>query len=169
MSSIAPKPKNKTYKLDIFEVLAALDRKDYDFLSRQSDEAAKAFAPVVAIRWMSATQGPLAEYYLRRTNEVANRQFLDLYEYPDLQFRLLATCGSGTAQRHVWIPMAKDGRTGAKIQTFVGQYFPLASFQEIDILVDQFTIETFIEFVNDTGVPPKDAKEIIDAFKKSKK
>jgi hypothetical protein len=39
------KPKPKAHKLDIFETLSALDRKDYTFLERQPEEDRKGFQP----------------------------------------------------------------------------------------------------------------------------
>ena len=169
MSSNEKAPVKKAHKLDIFETLRAIDKKDYGYLDRQPEESAKGFAPPVVLRWTSAVKGPMAEYYLCLTNEIANRRFHDLYEYPDLQYRLLAACGAGSIQRHEWIPMAKEGKTTAKVQSFVGSFFPLASVREIDLLVDMFTTETFNEFVNDSGCSPKEGKDLIDAFKKSQK
>ena len=154
----------KTHKLDIFDTLAAIDRKDYGYLDRQPEESRKGFAPPVALRWTSSVTGQAAEYYLEITNRVANLHFHDLHQYPDLQYRLLAACGIGGRQNHKWIGGPKS--SSKKARTYVAQFFPLASHSEIDLLMSQFTQETFIEFVNQSGCPPKDTKDLVDAFKK---
>ena len=159
----------KDHKLDIFDTMAAIDKRDKGFLDRQSADIAKTFAPPVALRWASAVQGPQAAAYLILTNEFANQNFHDLREYPDLQYRLLTLAGCGRPQRHQWIPVAKQGRSATALQEFVGRFYPLASTREIDLLIDLFTEETFDEFVNECGCAPEEAKDIRGVFKKSKK
>lgn len=154
------------HKLDIFDVMAAIDRRDTDFLDRQEPDTKKAFTPLVAMRWASAVQGPQAENYLILTNEFANIHFHDLYEHPELQFKLLTMAGCGKSVRHQWIPTSKRSKAVSKICEFVGQYYPLASDYEIDNLVSRFDYDGFAEFVYSTGCSPEETKEILNVFKK---
>lgn len=158
------KPKPKAHKLDIFETLAALDRKDYTFLERQPEEDRKGFAPPVVLRWMGAVQGRDADLAMVVTNEIANVNFYDLYEHPELQYRLLAAAGLGTRQRHDWIPFPKQAKTTKGVEAFIARFYPFANHQEITLLVSQFTRETFVEFVDRSGCTPAECKEAIDAF-----
>ncbi len=161
--AVAPK---KKYALDIFATLRALDRKDYNYLDRLTPEERKGFVPRTVLRWMGSTER-LEEYHIAAVNEIANVNFDDLYHYPDLQYRLLAAAGSGAPQRRPpFLPIPKAGKSPARIQTFVGGFFPLASTAEIDLLISQFTRETFIEFVNQSGCSATEAKDAIDAFDK---
>lgn len=159
----APK---KKYALDIFAVLRAIDRKDYGYLDRLSPEERKGFVPRTALRWMGSTER-MEEYHIAATNEIANINFDALYSYPDLQYRMLAAAGSGSPQRRPsFLPIPKQGKSPAKLQTFVGQFYPLASTLEIDLLISQFTKESFIVFVNHSGCSATEAKDAIDAFNK---
>lgn len=158
-----------THKLDIFDLMAAVDKRDSGFLDRQDPDVKKAFTPTVALRWTSAVQGPQAADYLYCTNEFANINYHDLYEYPDLQFKLLTLVGAGKTQRHQWIPVAKQMKTTSAIHAFVSRFYPLANHQEISMIVNKFTLTTFEEFVNSSGSSPEEAKDIISAFKKKTK
>jgi hypothetical protein len=155
------------HKLDIFDVMAAVDKRNKSFLEKQTPEVRKGFAPPVALRWASTVQGPQAESYLICINEFANLNFHDLYEHPDLQFKLLTLAGCGKAQRHQWIPITKQARTATPVHAFVSRFYPLANHREIDMLVSKFTPASFEDFVNQSGCTPEEAKDVISAFKKS--
>lgn len=148
-------------------MMSAVDKRDKSFFDRQKPELQKTFAAPVALRWTSAVSGPQAEAYLICTNEFANANFHDLYEYPDLQFRLLTLVGSGKPQRHEWIPIAKQGRSISALHDFMARFHPLASPSEIDLLLDLHDRESFAEFVNQSGCSPEETKDFISAFNKS--
>src|SRR5690606_18544385 len=93
--------------LDIFKLLSASDQRDFEFLSDQTEEARKAFAPVVALRWASAVEGALSDYAILAANKKANLHFFDISDHPDLQYRLIASTGTGKSLRHYWVPVAK--------------------------------------------------------------
>jgi hypothetical protein len=42
---------------DLFEALSALDRKDYGYLDRLTEEQQKKFVPYMMTHWMSAVKG----------------------------------------------------------------------------------------------------------------
>lgn len=156
----------KEYKLDIFDVLNAIDRRDGAFLGRQDEDAKKAFAPRVVLRWAGSVRGREAAAYMTYMNEVVNVQFDDLNDHPELQFRLMAVCGAGSRQQHDWIPMTKIGKAAPKINAFLLRFWPLASASEIDLLLSKFDSTSFEEFVNGSGCSPEEAKSLIDAFNK---
>jgi hypothetical protein len=150
-------------------MMAAVDKRDKGWFDRQKPELQKTFAPPVALRWASCVQGPEADAYLILTNEFANPNFHDLYEYPDLQYRLLTLAGCGkVTNQHKWIPIAKKGKSGDALHAFVARFYALASTAEIDMLIDMFTPETFDEFVNQSGCTPEEAKDIKGVYKKSR-
>lgn len=154
------------YKLDIFELLKAADRRDQEFYDRQPAEGQKGFAPRVALRWMSSVAGQNAEVQLALVNEMVNVDFDALREYPDLQYRLMALCGLGGRQNHKWIDMARQGKSPAKLQTFFFRMHPLASIAEIDSLIARHTLETFTDLVNQSGLNAQESKDLIDVFAK---
>lgn len=151
-------------KLDIFDLLGAIDKKDQDFYDRLEVDARKEFAPPVALRWASAIDdGPQSDRMLLFVNERANINYWDISDHPELQYRLLASCGSGKKHRHQWIANKAKNKND-KIRNFVGQFYPSASLAEIDMLIGKFTKASFQEFVDVSGLEPKEAKEMVKAY-----
>ena len=153
------------HKLDIFDTLAAIDRRDFGYLDRQEDEARKAFAAPVVMRWASAAStGPMADVVLVTVNEKANRNFYDLYEYPDLQYRLLAACGTGRVLKHHWVVPSKAKRTSSRLTNFLAEHWPDANEQEIALLLHHFDRNTFEDFINGCACDAAESKELLRAF-----
>lgn len=153
------------HKLDIFETLAAIDRREKDFFSGLSPDQQKGFAPPVVLRWASAvSDGPMSEHYIWLVNERANINFWDISDHPELQFKLLASCGAGRPHRHQWVPMVKKERKSNQVRDFVADFYPNANDLELDIILDKFTDQTFEDFVLSSGKPPEEIKEVLDAY-----
>lgn len=150
------------HKLDIFKTLSAIDRHDLDFLRRVSEDEAKSFAPPVVLRWASSSDNRTAEY-LCDINEVANVHHYALYQHPELQYRLMASCGKGRSERHNWIPSGKTSQLEAR-RKFVQQYYPYANTQECDIIISKLTGEVLDEFLLGTGLQNDEIKRVRKLF-----
>lgn len=99
--------------LDLFEVLAALDRKDYQFYDRLSEEQKKKFVPFMMTHWMSAIKGNegVQRYYVMSTDYNANKYLFNEYvqKHPKLQWYMLCAASPGLGKQfHQWIPHIKD-------------------------------------------------------------
>ncbi len=159
----------KDYKLDIFQALRAIDQKDGDWLNRQPDDARKGFKPLVAMRWASTVNdGPQATYMLWMINERVNQQLFELYHHPDLVFRLIASCGIGTVQKHQFIPFPARHSQMNLATKLLQEYYPQASESEIQLLLALFDRASFKQFVDDCGIQPDEAKEIFKEYDKLK-
>jgi hypothetical protein len=152
------------HKLDIFSTLSAIDKNNSDFYSSLTEEEQKGFAPPVVLRWLSSVTGSEAEHYIWLTNERANINFNEIWQYPELQYKLMASCGCGRNQSHKWIPMAGRRKKYDGVREFIERFWPDANDTEIDILLNQFTDESFEEFVLGSGVTPEEIKEVLEAY-----
>lgn len=99
--------------LDLFEVLAALDKKDYGYYDRLSPEQQKKFVPFMMIKWMSAIKGSegASRYYVMSTNEYANKYLFNehVQKHPKLQWQMLCAASPGIGKQfHQWIPQIKE-------------------------------------------------------------
>lgn len=160
---------SKEYKLDIFETLSAIDTRDGDYLQKQPEDARKAFAARVVLRWLSSASGPLAEYYIEASNQLVNVELDSLHNHPELQYRLMAMCGAGQRIRHNWIPLPKSKiKTSPRLHDFLANYHPLASAKELDFLLRMHTREDFANLLTDAALNPKDIKELMNAFDQSR-
>jgi hypothetical protein len=157
-----------SYKLDVGEVQAAIERRDFEYLDRKTEEQRKGFAAPVMMRFASALAGggDFADLKLLLVNERANVNFYDIHQHPELQYRLLASCGIGTGRRSLWIDMPKRKISASGVHKFLSKYWPDANADELNILLGQFTRETFHEFVHGCGLEPKAASEIVEAYDK---
>lgn len=153
------------HKLDIFETLAAIDKRDLGFFSRLSDEEQKGFAPPVVLRWASAvSDGSTSEITAWLVNERVNINFWEIADHPELQFKLMASCGQGRGQRHQWVPMVGRAKKSDRVRDFLIQFWPDANDTELDIIFGQFTDDTFEEFVLSSGEAPDTIKEVLEAY-----
>jgi len=154
------------HKLDMFnDVLPAIDRRNMSFFSGLSDEEKKGFAPPVVLRFASAVNdGPTSEHYLWLVNERANINFWDIADHPELQYKLIASCGYGRSQRHPWINMVGKTKKTDRVRDFFSEFWPDANDRELDIIFSQFTDETFEDFVMSSGSTPDIIKEILEAY-----
>lgn len=152
------------HKLDLFrELLPALDRHDLDYYSGLDSDQKKGFAGVVAMRAMSQARGPMADWYLVATNERANVHFFEMYEHPELQYKLLASNGTGRRTSHEWIGGAKKVSEAA-LHDFILRYWPYANSMEVETILRQFDKKSFSDFVDGTGLDNDDAKRIKKSF-----
>ena len=155
------------HKLDIFEALSAVDRRDGDWFGQQPEDARKTFAPPVFVRWASTINGSAAADTLMMTNEFVNVNLWEIAsEHPELVFRLAAMCGAGTRQRHEWLAMAGRKRAANKAYDLLCEFHRNLSENEIDLMFRLHTRVSFLAFVDDTGVPPETAKEAMKAYDK---
>jgi hypothetical protein len=163
----SPKPK-KEYKLKIGDVMAAVDRNDGSWLSKQKEDDREGFVPYTFIRWVSSIENvSRAEDVIGATNYYLNPYMLTYSEeHPELAFRLGALCGTGKREKHIWVPPAKRPIVNNKARDLVAQYNPLANDDEIDMLLRLYTRDSFKEFINDAGLVDAEAKETLAAYDK---
>jgi hypothetical protein len=97
---------------DMFEAIAALDKKDYGYYDRLTEEQRKKFVPFMMIMWFSAIKGSseLQQFYVLSVNEFANRHLFNenVQKHPKLQWLMLCSSGIGSKQFHQWIPQIKQ-------------------------------------------------------------
>ena len=94
---------------DLWDALAALDKKDYGYYSRLTPEQQNKFSPYMLIIWFSSVKarGDLADYYLRSVDSTANQYFMDeaIQQHPELQWLMLCAASPGLGrQQHAYIP-----------------------------------------------------------------
>lgn len=160
-----PKEK-KTYALDLFkEIMPALDRRKTDYYSELTEEQQKGVHPLVLMRWMSAVDGRDAAYHIQMVNEFVNIGFWDLTKHPELQWKLLAICGSGKGQRHTWIPGSKK-RTTNKLDRLILEHYPSLNDDELAIYKSKLTKDSLKQWMRDMGWPDDEIKPILEDFKK---
>lgn len=141
---------NKDTKLentdfDLFKALNALDKKDYGYYDRLTEEQQKKFVPFMMVKWFSYVnhnRADIEQFYVLSTNEFANKFLFNdtLYNHPKLVWLLLCAASPklGTMKRS-WIPQIrekvsqlKDESTKKEIVEYYTKIYPNADKTTID-------------------------------------
>lgn len=135
---------------DLFEALAAIDRKDYSYYDRLSHEQQKKFVPFMMLHWVSAIKGnrDIQSYYLQSTDYHANKYLFNeqVQKHPRLQWLMLCAASPGVGKQfHQYIPHIKDRVSKLKdhakhkdIKDYYKKIYPRESDSLIDKITDQF-------------------------------
>jgi len=120
------------YKLDIFQMLNSIDRKNDQVFSSLTEEEQKAFQPLVAMRWLSGIKSERQIVFL---NEFVNPYIFSLYTHKNLLFKLMTVCTSGTINRYRWNKMNSKKRGNKPLSvTVIKEYFNYTNIQAIEAL-----------------------------------
>jgi len=143
-------------KLDIFEVLKAIDSKDYGFYDRLSDEKKKSFSAFLSMKWASAVKGDtiLQHYYLASINNHTNVNLFDISKHPKLQWLLLVAASPNFGvHRHEWISTKKEKETKSSkdIKGKLMEIYPQYKKEDIEILSKFVTKKDLKEYEKQSG------------------
>lgn len=107
-------------EFDLFDALAAIDTKQYDYYDSLSSEQQRKFIPFMLLHWVSAINSRnanLQTYYLHSTNYHANTYMFNefIQKHPKLQWLMLVAASPGIGKQfHQWIPHIRDRVTKLK-------------------------------------------------------
>jgi hypothetical protein len=152
----------KTKKLDIKDVMNAIDTKNINWYNSLSDEEKSQVTPWQIMRFLSSVDHKnkeLVEYYLEYTNELVNIDFNILRNHPELQIRLMQAIGIGMNVYHPWIPPTKKQKKD-KIYEFLESVYTEYNTDEIEIIKSKSSKEDIIELAKLYGLNDKDITEI---------
>jgi len=158
------------YKLNMFDALRAMDKKDRDFYDNLNDEEKKGFAPFVMVRWASSVNHSMTEmdaWWLKAANENLNMNMLNLKsgesKHAKLQWLMATTTSPGMgAMKHEWIGYKKKGKAANnKTKKFLIAQFPTLSDDEIALLMLTITNKELRQYAKDLGYDDKAIKTII--------
>lgn len=106
---VAASEKFEKTDFDLFEALAALDKKDYAYFDRLTVDQQRKFVPYMMLHWMSAIKGSsdIQGYYLRSVDYHANTYMFNelVSKHPKLQWLMLCASSPDMGKQfHQWIP-----------------------------------------------------------------
>lgn len=153
------------YELNIWDTLAAIDQRKFGYWNSLTEDERKGFAPIVVLRWLSIISQPNedAELLLFLVNEIANVNFFDLYEHPELQMLLMTSCGLGRKLNHKWLGMVKQPPKRSPVLDFLSTIYVQANDLELGIVLSKLGREGFVELLADCALPPNECEELTNA------
>jgi len=148
--------------LQIKDIMAAVDRKDYGYYERLTDEQRKSLNLWMTQRYASSVQGKFAGHYLVMINEFMNTNWSDVSKHPELQWKLMCLAGTGKPQFHPFVKVPKAKRKKDKVEEIVRELFPLLKNDEIELFLNMNSKEEIKILAMESGV---DDKTLDEAFK----
>jgi len=138
---------------NLFDALLAMDKKDYGYYDRLTEEQQKKFVPYMMTHWMSAIKGSgdVQGYYLRSVDYHANKHLFNEYvqKHPKLQWYMLCASSPGLGKQfHQWIPHLGSKVTSLKepaktkeIKEYYTKIYPKVDSDDIDEIAKAFVQE----------------------------
>ena len=147
----------KQRKLDIFQLLNGLSKKDLEAYHSLSEEEKKEVLPLIVMRWMSGTNDARQVFFL---NELVNPFVFPFYKHKDLLVNLLSICGPGSPRRYQWTKaLSKKKATKPKSVEVIKQYF---GYNTVDAN-DAFSIlsaDVIMDYANQLGWQPDEIAKL---------
>ena len=149
-------PKDEKFEkqdFDLFEALAALDRKDYHYLDNLTEEQQKKFVPYMMTHWMSCVKdnGGIQGYYVMSTEYAANKHLFNehVQKHPKLQWMMLCAASPGIGKKfHQWIPHLSSKVTQLKespklkdVKDYYAKIYPKADSESLAMISETFVEE----------------------------
>ena len=157
------------YKLNMFDALRAMDKKDRNFYDNLNDQEKKGFAPFVMVRWASTVSHSMAEmdeWWLKAVNQRFNMNLLNLNsettKHVKLQWLMATTTSPGMgAMKHQWIGYKKKtGKVNNKIKNFLISQYPGLSDEEVALLMKIITNKELKQYAKDLGYNDNNIRSI---------
>lgn len=150
---------------DLFGALAALDKKDYSYWNKLTEEQRKKFVPWMILHWHSAVKAEnmIGSYYTISTDINANKHMFNEYvqKHPELQWLMLCTVSPGLGKQfHQWLPHLNTGITNFK--TPAKEREVLEYFQKIYKTQDKSVLqELAVAYTQDQNHKTRLAKHLV--------
>jgi len=135
---------------DLFEAIAAIDKKDYGYYDRLTPEQQRKFVPFMMTHWISVVKGKkeLSQYYLQSVDYHANKYMFNenVMKHPKLQWLMLCAASPGIGKQfHQWIPHIKAGVSKLKekatpkdIKDYYKKVYPKVSDKDLTEIANAF-------------------------------
>ena len=156
-------------KIPLKEMLGAMDRKDFDWYSRLSEEKKKQWSSWLFLRYASSAKGKDKEDILLNTNEFVNKYYKDLFKYPELLWKLFCLTSTGKSQFHEYIKPPNSRVKTDNVSQFILRMFPHMKSDEIDLFRSLNSIDDIKQMAKDFGLTDKELDEVFGLVKKRKK
>ena len=138
---------------DLFDALTALDKKDYGYYDRLSEEQQKKFVPYMMTHWMSQVKANsgVQGYYLRSIDYYANQHLFNevVQKHPKLQWYMLCASSPGLGKQfHQWVPhlaskvsTLKETVKEKEVRDYFTKIYPKASEANLYAISEAFVSE----------------------------
>lgn len=156
-------------KLNLFMVLSYFDRNNMEVYSalREDENMQKELQKNLnwmLPQWMSGCHNDEEHRALvDKFNEMCNEKWFDLYQYPELQAKLLACCGLGKKVKHRFFKPSR-ARSTNKILDFLSHKYPDIREEEAVLWCKHNDVSSMKKLAQLLGYQEKDVKDLEKSF-----
>ena len=140
-------PKVEKPKVDLFKALDRLNAADVSFFNGLTSDEKKSLAPVVIMRWLSCTKDKKQIVHL---NHLVNPLVFNMYQQPELLFKLMMASCSGTPKRFQWIKKASLNKKQPTSIEIIKRFYQCSTL-EAKRYIQLHTIDDIIEMAGELG------------------
>lgn len=148
-------------KLDIQDVLAHIDRGDYEFFDNLTDEQVKGLSPYVILMWMSGTRSKLQ---LKLLNRMLNPYAFNLGQHPRLLYKLAIASSDGKATKYSFKPRKKRYKSKSTTVKVITAYYG-CSVKDANDYIELLDCDAVIALAEELGEQDDVMKKIKAEFK----
>lgn len=138
--------------------LSAMDNGNMEFYISLTPEQKKEISLWILMRYMSSSQGDAVQH-LTLVNDIVNIDFNIISKHPELQWKLLALCGTNKKQFHAWIPPGRKAKKN-KLEEALINLNPLLKDDELELLQLINTLDDFKDYFKENAFDDKTIKDI---------
>lgn len=148
--------KEKSYKLNIFEVLKNIDNQNINFYDSLTEEQKNAFQPYVVMRWLSGTNNKQQIVYL---NEFLNPYVFNLKDKKLLYYLMVVNNFSSGREKYNYIKTTYSGTNKSKKVKIISEYHNIST-RKAEEVVDIFNKEDILEMASEMGYSDAELKNL---------
>lgn len=138
---------------DLFDALAALDKKDYQYYDKLSIEQKRKCAVYIMCIWLTLIKGKqdVQRYYLQSVEYNANKYLFNehIQKHPSLQWKMLCASSPGIGKQYrqwisnidINISRLKSSAKVKDIKEYYSKLYPSASKNDIEEVAKVFVLE----------------------------
>lgn len=133
------------YKLNIFETLNKISKKDASYFNQLSVDEQNSLQPLVVMRWLTGTDNARQIFFL---NELVNPFVFALTNHKELLVHLMTVCCSNRNGRYKWKKLVNTKTSKYPMcNKIIQQFFGYSSkdAKEAFLLLDDDTIISYAE------------------------
>lgn len=147
--------------IELKEVMGALDKRNRDWYGNLQDEKRKAFSPWMMMRYASSVQGKNSAHYILMVNDLVNKDFTSISKHPELQWKLMSTCGSGKVEFHPYIKPPTARKKKNQLVELINTLYPHMKQDEVDLFLQLNTKQDLKQLMEAHGYDDKSIKDIL--------
>jgi len=148
----------KERALDMFEVLARIDQKDYSIWDTLSEDQIKEVSPYMLLRWMTGTNNDKQLIFL---NRIVNTLLFSVgNDHKELMLKLLTVSSQGGVKRYKWQNHKTLKKAGTKLSLQAVKEYTKESERHAIEAMRLYSPQDILEMGEDLGWQPDEIKAL---------